>query len=254
MADQPRDHNELHAQHTPEAIRLRLARGPKSSYLRDFVYGAIDGAVTTFAVVAGVQGAGLDPSIVLILGVANLFADGFSMAASNFLGSRAQQQEYDRTVRTEADEIDRHPEGEREEIRQIFRAKGFDGDTLEQVVEVITADRDRWIATMLAEEHGLQVERASPTRAAWSTFIAFVIVGAIPLVPFVAAAMGAMSQSTAFALSAPATGVAFIGVGALKARFVQVRWWVSGLETLLIGGVAAALAYAVGLGLSGLAP
>lgn len=254
MDDQPQEQAELHAQHTPEAIRRRLAAGPTPSYLRDFVYGAIDGAVTTFAVVAGVQGAGLDPSIVLILGGANLVADGFSMAASNFLGSRVQQQEYNRAHRTEADQIDRHPQGEREEIRQIFRAKGFDGDTLEQIVMIITADRDQWIATMLVEEHGLRTEHASATRAAWSTFIAFVVIGAIPLVPFVAAAMGAITQSTAFALSVPATGAAFIAVGALKARFVDVRWWASGLETLLIGGGAAILAYAVGLGLSGLSP
>lgn len=238
--------------HTPEAIRQRLAAGPTASYLRDFVYGAIDGAVTTFAIVAGVQGAGLDPSIVLILGAANLLGDGFSMAASNFLGARAERQEYDRARRTEAEEIKTHPAGEREEIRQIYAAKGFAGQTLDEVVRVITADHERWLDTMLAEEHGLRAEHTSALRAAWSTFIAFVVIGAIPLIPFVAAALGTISQSTAFALSTPATGIAFVAVGALKARFVQVRWWASGLETLAVGGIAAALAYAVGVALSGL--
>lgn len=238
--------------HTPEAIRQRLADGPSASYLRDFVYGAIDGAVTTFAVVAGVQGAGLDPSIVLILGAANLLGDGFSMAASNFLGARVHRQEYDRARKTEADEIKRHPDGEREEVRQIYAAKGLTGQTLDEVVRVITADHERWLDTMLAEEHGLRVEHASALRAAWSTFIAFVVIGAIPLIPFVAAALGTISQATAFALSTPATGIAFVAVGALKARFVQVRWWASGLETLVVGGIAAALAYGVGVALSGL--
>src|SRR5688572_12463591 len=83
----------LHHQHTPEDIARRLLAGPRSSHIRDFIYGGIDGTVTTFAVVSGVVGAGLASETVIILGCANLLADGFSMAASNYLGTKTEHDE-----------------------------------------------------------------------------------------------------------------------------------------------------------------
>ena len=93
MVDDDSRRAQLEASHTRQAIRSRLASGPVHSYLRDFIYGAIDGAVTTFAIVSGVAGADLSNSIVIILGIANLIGDGFSMAAGNFLGVRAERQQ-----------------------------------------------------------------------------------------------------------------------------------------------------------------
>ena len=130
----------LEKTHTPSAIRKRLQFGVQHSYLKDFIYGAIDGAVTTFAVVSGVAGAGLSIKIVIILGLANLFGDGFSMAVGNFLGTRAEEQLREQARKEEEFHIQEIPQGEREEIRQIFAAKGFAGRELEKVVEVITAD------------------------------------------------------------------------------------------------------------------
>lgn len=242
----------LRATHTPELIRQRLRAGPDQSYLRDFIYGAIDGAVTTFAIVAGVAGAGLDAVVVIILGAANLLADGFSMAASNFLGTRAEAQQRLRARRIEEFEIETHPEGERQEVRQIFADKGLSGELLEQVVDVITADRTRWVTTMLREEHGLSMHPRSATRAAASTFLAFVIVGAVPLTPYLAGWLTPWSPPQPFAISIGLTAAAFVAVGALKSRVVQQRWVHGALETLAVGGVAAALAYAVGVALHGL--
>jgi VIT1/CCC1 family predicted Fe2+/Mn2+ transporter len=233
----------LKASHTPAAVRRRLSEGPAQSYLRDFIYGAIDGAVTTFAVVAGVAGAQLSGYIVIILGVANLIGDGFSMAASNYLGVRADRQLRQRLRREEESHIAVYPAGEREEIRQIFERKGFSDSDLDRVVEVITADRERWVETMLAEEHGMSLTGPIPWRSALATFLAFVLVGALPLTPFLIG----RAWEYAYHACAVLTGAAFFLVGAAKSRFVNESWWGSGLETLALGGGAAALAYAAGL-------
>lgn len=237
--------------HTPEAIRERLAAPNSVSYLRDLIYGAIDGAVTTFAVVAGATGAGLSNGVVVIMGVANLFADGFSMGVSNFLGSRAAAQQRDRARRREEHHIDRYPAGEREEIRQLFAAKGFAGDDLERIVAVITSDRERWIDTMMTEELGFARDATSAVRAALATFAAFLIVGALPLSVFIIDAISPTTISNAFAWSAVLTAVAFFGVGSLKARVVDMTWWRSGLEALFVGGAAATIAFLVGVALEG---
>lgn len=240
----------LAEEHTPRAVSARLGRDPRASYLHDFIYGAIDGAVTTFAVVAGVQGANLEETVVIILGVANLIADGFSMAASNYLGSRAERQRRELARREEEEHIREVPEGEREEIRQIFEAKGFEGDDLDRVVEVITSDRQLWLDTMMSEELGFSSADPNEIRAALSTLVAFVTVGFLPLTVFVYDfAVGDVPN--AFALSAAMTGVAFFVVGTLKARFVAQSWWRSGLETLAVGGLAATLAYGAGVLLQG---
>lgn len=241
----PHDTAHVHS-HSPAAIRARLAAGPTHSYLKDFVYGAIDGAVTTFAVVSGVAGAGLSSGIVVVLGVANLVGDGFSMAASNYLGTRAEEQHRARLRRIEEEHIDQFPDGEREEIRQIMHAQGFENEDLERAVSIITADRARWIETMLREEHGIALVGPRAWKAALSTFAAFVVVGLIPLLPFLAQAILGGQLPRPFLWSSVMTACAFFFVGALKAQFVDEHWAWSGLETLTVGGSAAGLAYLCG--------
>ena len=227
--------------HTVEAIQERLSAGPKHNYLRDWIYGGIDGSVTTFAVVTGVLGAHLSPVVIVIMGFANLVGDGFSMAASNFLGTKSEHDDVGRLEAIERRHIEDAPEGEREEVRQIFAAKGFAGADLERVVELITSDKDRWVRTMITEEYGLPLEPRSPWRAAAATFSAFSICGVVPLLPFL------LGLTNAFAISIVLTALVFFIIGSVKSLWSTASWWRSGISTLIVGGVAAVLAYFVGV-------
>jgi len=241
------DQSSLAPSHTPEEIQRRLEAPMRHNYLRDFVYGAIDGTVTTFAVVSAVAGAGLSTGVIIVLGLANLVGDGFSMAAGNYLGTKTEKELRDKARKTEAYHIAHYPEGEREEVRQIFAAKGFDGEQLEQVVDVITADRNRWIDTMLVEELGLSLSGPSAFRAALTTLVAFVVVGLIPLSAFLYNYVAGGGFAKPYLASTVLTGIAFFAVGATKSWFVDESWYRAGVETLIIGSGAAGLAYAIGL-------
>ncbi|MDR9433309.1 MAG: VIT1/CCC1 transporter family protein [Spiribacter sp.] len=237
------DMAELEHSHHPEAIRERLDEGRQPSYLRDAILGGIDGCVTTFAVVASVAGAGLPGLVAFSLGLASLIADGFSMGVSNYQGVKSDRDTLERARATENRHIRHAPDGEREEIRQIFARKGFAGDVLEEIVETISADKTLWVDTMLREEHGLELEGVNPVRAAVWTFAAFVLVGSVPLLPFMLPALG---LDVAFILSSTLTAVTFFGIGFMKGIIVGERRFQSGLETLLMGGGAAIIAYLVG--------
>ena len=235
---------ELEREHSPEAIQARLAALRKHNYLGDAILGGIDGCVTTFAVVAGAVGGNFPEMVVIILGFANLLADGFSMAVSNYQNTKSQLELVEEARRTEEYHIKQIPKGEQEEIRQIFASKGFEGEILEKIVEVITQDRHLWVDTMLTEELGLQIEGPRPSRAALVTFGAFCAVGIIPLIPFL---FSTLTPEQTFILSSVVTALAFLGIGMTKGWILQRSVLKAGLETLAIGGAAAVLAYLVGV-------
>ena len=180
------------------------------------------------------------PRVIIILGVANLVADGFSMAAGNYSGTRAERDELEHLRGIELRHIEQEPEGEREEIRQIFANKGLAGDELTQVVRAITADRERWVKTMLSEEYGLPSQVRSPVWAGVSTFLAFQACGIVPLLPYL------LDLSNPFPIAILTTALVFFTIGCVRSRWSITRWWKAGLGTLTIGGGAAALAYGIG--------
>lgn len=235
--------SDLEAEHHPEAIRRRLQEDNAGQSLPDAILGGIDGCVTTFAVVSGAFGAGFSATVALVLGFANLLADGFSMAISNYEAIKAQREHVDGVRRDEHHHIDVIPEGEREEIRQIFIAKGFAGETLERVVETICSDRELWVETMLREEHGLQTEGLSPLRSGLVTFAAFLVVGAVPLLPYAVPGLAGLTQ---FLTSLALAGLMFFLIGMGKSLVYQQPVLVSGVRTLLMGGAAAGLAFLTG--------
>ncbi|KMQ50836.1 Integral membrane protein [Chitinispirillum alkaliphilum] len=238
-----KDDENLKDDHQFEAIQKRLGDKDQYSYIGDAVLGGIDGCVTTFAVAAGSMGGGLSVTVIIILGLANLLADGFSMAASNFLSTRSDREEVESARSREETHIERVPWGEKAEVREIFARKGFSGETLDKVVEGITSNRDLWIDTMLTEEHGLHIGKFHPTRAGITTFLAFVLTGLIPLLPFLVLDLPIQEQ---FILSSVLTGITFLLIGSAKGIILKKPVLKSGLFTLLIGGIAASLAFTVG--------
>ena len=220
-------------------------------YFDDFIYGSIDGAVTTFAIVAGVMGASLPSVIILILGFANLFADGFSMAAANYQASKARNEFIEMKRKQEEWEIENLEEQERDEIRDIYKEKGFKDKLLEDVVRIITSRRKVWIDTMMKEELGLIEDGKNPMQSSVSTFVGFNIVGLIPLIPFmIFMIIGIEVNSEAFVYSTVSVFAAFFLVGMIKGKIVKKSMLYSGISTLIIGGIAAVVAYLVGYGLN----
>ncbi len=214
-------------------------------YLREFVYGGIDGAVTTFAVVAGGFGADLDAGIIIILGFANLLADGFSMSVGAYLSAKSDKENYKKHEAIEYWEIENLPEVEREEIVDIYRAKGFKGDLLEKVVDQITSNKDIWVAEMMKDELNLMEEIKSPFKIGLATFISFLIIGFIPLLVYLWTFFRPSPINTFFWTSV-LTGLAFVFIGGLKSIVNQTSVLKSIAETVALGLLAALVAYYVG--------
>lgn len=238
----------LEHDHSPESIALRLAERPRQSYLRDWVYGGIDGAVTTFAIVAGVVGAGLDRRTILVLGAANLLADGFSMAAGNFLGTRAEIEEREAIESYEKGQIRANPGGEKEEVRQALMRQGLKSPELESATERICSESERWVRYMLTEEYGLSLATRSPFRAAAGTFAAFGLAGLVPLLPYFFGP-DLLGAGSSLSVSVALTCAVFFAIGSIRSRWSLSSPWSAGLMTMVIGSLSAALAFVVGAAL-----
>jgi VIT1/CCC1 family predicted Fe2+/Mn2+ transporter len=228
--------------HAPENIKIRLKTRNSHNYLSDVVLGGIDGCVTTFAIVAGTIGGGFEPIVALALGLSNLVADGFSMAVSNYQAASSVKAKVKQTRLEEEYHIDTVPDGEREEIRQVFAQKGFSGHILEEIVQTITSDKKIWIDTMLQEEHGLPLEAPSPLKSATVTFVSFCTVGLAPLLPFF---MLLKSEGITFLLSCVCTGLSFLLIGLLKGLVLGIPAWKEGFIVMLFGGLAAVMSFVI---------
>lgn len=220
--------------------------GKYEEFVPEFVYGGIDGAVTTFAVVAASAGAELGAGVVLILGISNMLADGLSMSVGSFLSTKADRERYDHIEAEEYEETEKFPEEERDEIRRIYAEKGFKGPMLEDIVQHIVADKDLWVSEMMVGEHSLIREDKNPSTNALMTFISFCVLGFIPISPYVYAFVAGVELSHAFTIACVATAVAFTIIGYLKGLVNHTHKFRAVLETLLLGGIAAGVAYSVG--------
>ena len=236
-----------------EAILKDHGSAATYSWVPDFVYGGIDGAVTTFAVVAGVEGASLSVPIILILGFANLFADGFSMSVGKYSSDKAQIEEYEKIKAIEYRHLKEKPEHEMEEVVEIMEKYGFKGKDLKRAVEVITSDDDVWVDLMMRNEFNMTIEGINPFRGGVITFLSFILIGFIPLLGYTFSPLLKLTEDSAFVFAVGATLLALFIVGAVKSKFSVKHWIISGLETAFVGGLAAGIAYGVGYFLQGLA-
>ncbi len=225
----------------------------RGQYIRSAVYGGLDGIITTFAVVAGVAGAALGTGIVLILGFANLIADGLSMAIGDYLSTKSEQQYQQAERRREQWEVENYPEGEKKELVELYTAKGMSPEDAQTVVNIFADNKKAWVEIMMIEELGILPSDESPLKNALVTFFSFGLFGLVPLLAYVAVRFMPVSRFHTFVMAGLFTAAALFVLGALKVKITGQNWIKSGLETLVIGGIAAAAAYAVGVLLGGLA-
>ncbi len=225
----------------------------QGQFIGSAVYGGLDGIITTFAVVAGVAGAQLSTGVLLILGFANLIADGISMAIGDFLSTRAEQEYNAAEKKREAWEVEVYPEGEKRELVEIFTAKGYEKEDAERMVDIIAKNKEGWIDIMMKEELEIIEDNESPLKNALVTFGSFALFGFVPLLAFTVAQLFSALTNHTFLIASVMTGLTLFLLGALKVRLTNQKWYKSGLEMLLVGGVAAAAAYLVGVALKGIA-
>ena len=242
------------AAHTPEAI-ARAANeqhgGAGSQYIGDMVLGGLDGIITTFAVVSGVAGAELGAQVLLIMGMANLLADGFSMGTGSFLSLKSEREYYKKEKEREAWEVEKFPEGEKRELFEIYRKQGYSAADAKKLVEINSKDPKRWVDTMMVEELGMLPDERTPIRSAAATFTAFVLAGSIPLLVYLFGLAVPVPAATSFAVSLGMSAAALFALGAAKVVVTHRNPLISGLEMLIVGSLAAGVAYVVGILLKG---
>lgn len=241
------------SKHAHQVRAAESHRHEHGKYVKSIVYGGMDGIITTFAVVSGVAGASLAAGVVLILGFANLIADGISMAIGDYLSTKSEN-DYNRAERErETWEVEHYPEGERREMVELYEEKGLGKEDAETIAAILTRNKKVWIDVMMVEELGIIESDESPLKNAIATFISFACFGFVPLVAHVLAMFVPALRPWAFLTACALTAATLFTLGAMKVYITGRNWLLSGLETLAIGGVAAAAAYAIGHFLSGLA-
>src|SRR5258708_5300972 len=226
-----------------------LHGGFESRVIKAAVYGANDGIITTFAVVVAVAGAGLSPSIILILGIANLIADGLAMGLGDYLGERSEQRYKKHQYDIEKWEVQNISAEEAKELEEYFLVRGVNEPDVSQLCTTIQKYPKLWAELGFLDELG---ESPQIVKNLWhsglATFVAFIAAGALPLLPYVLHAVGLPIPITEeLYLSIISTGCALFLIGSLRTIVTKGAWWRNGMEMLAIGALAAGGAYISGM-------
>lgn len=231
---------------TPWASReasIRPSEGHQmgGSFLRELVFGANDGLVSNVALVAGVAGGTSNQHIILLGGVAGLVAGAVSMALGAYVSSKSEREFRDSEQQREQWEVEHMRDQEIAETRHIFRLKGITGPLLDEVVQVVSRDREQWVKLMMTEELGFPDQPPNPTLTSVIMGIAFSIGAAFPVYPYLVS--GGMA---AFVWSLSLTGAALFGVGMIRAKLTTGSLWKKGLEMVVLGAAAVAISNIIG--------
>ena len=223
-----------HSEHDPHRPEWGLA---------EIILGGQDGLVNVLGVILGVAAATQDVRIVIAAGLAATFAESVSMGAVAYTSTVAEADYYESERAREYRHIEQVPNLEKDEIRNIYQSKGFEGELLERIVSTITSNQDIWVAVMMAEEHRLMpTDRRDALRSALVVGFSAIIGSLIPLIPF-----GFLPVSLSMVVSVLVTAIVLFVVGAYKARLTVGRPGRSGLEMAMIGTISALVGYAVGV-------
>lgn len=219
----------------------------ESNYIRDLVFGFGDGVNTSLGIVAGVGGAIISADVVILAALIGMFTGAKAMAVQNYLAVKSQREILESEIKREEYEIEHMPDKERQEIEDIYKAKGFEGKELEAVVTKITSNKDVWLKTMLTEELGLNLDiLGNPLKGALVMFGSFLLGGILPIIPYFAVKAGLMSSTIAIIIAIAASVASSFVVGAIKGKIAKKSWIKGGIEMAGLGTGIALVGYGIG--------
>jgi len=236
-------------------IGLRLSRAfskfSAADYLKSMVYGGLDGLVSTFAVVAGVTGADLSVGVLIILGVASLFADGVSMAVGDFISSKTESGHFQKEKKEEEAAIAGSLEREKSAMIEHFIKKGVSREDATSTINTLSKYRNVFVDVILNNEKGLIQDDGNPIKNAAVTFFSFVLFGSTPVLAYIIptwinGSAFYRNVNLAFIVASICTGLSMFILGAITSRFTNSPWWKSGGIMLMNGAFAAGIAYVIG--------
>lgn len=214
-------------------------------YLSEFVYGGIDGIVTTFAVVSAVAGAGYEAGVMLVLGFANLISDGISMGFSSYLAEKAEVDQYNKRRNAVVFGLEKSISKSKTIIKKHLRKYGFKGQNLEKGAQLVAESKNN-ADFIMKEEHGLPDAPESPTITGLMTFIAFLIFGLVPLLPYLIDYAFDLEWSNLFMISSISASIAFASIGLMKSKITDSPLISSIIESLMLGLIASGASYFIG--------
>src|SRR5919108_1733058 len=219
----------------------------ESNYIRDLVFGFGDGVNTSLGIVAGVGGAIKAADVVILAALVGMFTGAKAMAVQNYLAVKSQRQILESEIKREEYEIETMPNKEKQEIEEIYRLKGFEGEELKKVVDKVTSNKEVWLKTMLTEELGLNLEiLGNPLKGALVMFGSFLLGGILPILPYFAVKAGLMSSFAAIIIAIIMSVSASFTVGAIKGRIAKKSWIKGGIEMAGLGTGIALVGYGIG--------
>ena len=230
-----------------KSIRRNILAGhvekhSKASWMRDVILGGQDGLVNVLGIVLGVSIASQDTKILITASLAAAFAEAVSMAAVAYTSTLAQIDHCKKEISRETEEIEKYPEEERQEVREIYEKKGFSGKLLDDIVSHITSNKDSWIKSMVKEELNLeQIDKSTLFVVSSTVGIAALVASFIPVLPFFF-----LPHNLAIVVCLIASAIALFAIGAYEAKTYVGSWWKSGIQLSVIGMGAAFIGFLIG--------